>query len=155
VEHIRLITTHISWLILAGQYAYKVKRPVNFGFVDYSTMTRRQMFCQEEMRLNRRLTNGVYLGIVPIVRTNAGVRFGGVGDVIDHAVRMQRWGRRLDSGPSPYVQRSRNGAEAFVGLGTLACSARRLIPSRHFRIITTSANSTSRLNMIAISEIQR
>jgi len=86
----RLITTHISWILLAGRFAYKLKRPVDLGFVDYTTRDRREHFCQEELLLNRRLTRDVYLDVVPIVQTPAGIRVSGDGAVIDHAVRMRR-----------------------------------------------------------------
>ena len=58
--------THISVVFLAGPYAYKIKKPVDFGFVDYSTLDKRRHWCEEEVRLNRRLAPEVYLGIVPI-----------------------------------------------------------------------------------------
>ena len=60
--------THISVVSLAGPFAYKVKKPVRLGFVDYGTLERRRHFCEEEVRLNRRLAPEVYLGVVPIVR---------------------------------------------------------------------------------------
>jgi hypothetical protein len=94
VGRITLLTTHISWVLLAGPYAYKLKRPVDLGFVDYSTKERRERFCHEEVRLNRRLTQGVYLGVVAVVRTASGVRLGGDGEVIDHAVKMRRLPQR-------------------------------------------------------------
>ena len=90
VRRPRLITTHISWILVAGRFAYKLKRPVDLGFVDYSTRDRREHYCQEEVLLNRRLTRDVYLDVVPIVQTPDGIRVGGDGAVIDHAVRMRR-----------------------------------------------------------------
>lgn len=94
VARVRLIATHISWLLLAGRFAYKLKRPVDLGFLDYSSAKRRECFCHEEVRLNRRLTRGVYLDVVPIVRTAAGARIGGEGEVIDYAVKMRRLPQR-------------------------------------------------------------
>ncbi|QSA97191.1 bifunctional aminoglycoside phosphotransferase/ATP-binding protein [Methylococcus sp. EFPC2] len=61
-----LIETHISWVILAGDYAYKIKKPVDFGFLDFSTPERRYFFCREELRLNRRLAPGLYLDVIGI-----------------------------------------------------------------------------------------
>lgn len=66
-EAIEVHQTHISVVFLAGAFAYKIKKPVNLGFVDYSTLEKRQHFCEEEVRLNRRLAPDVYLGVVPIV----------------------------------------------------------------------------------------
>jgi aminoglycoside phosphotransferase family enzyme/predicted kinase len=82
--------THISTVFLAGPYAYKVKKPVNPGFLDFTTLPKRRHFCEEEVRLNRRLAPHVYLGVVPVVRTEKGVRFEGEGEVVEWAVKMQR-----------------------------------------------------------------
>lgn len=67
VSEIRVVQTHISAVFLAGDFAYKVKKPVDFGFLDYSTFERREEFCREELRLNRRLSPDVYLGLARIV----------------------------------------------------------------------------------------
>jgi aminoglycoside phosphotransferase family enzyme len=81
--------THISAVFLAGPYAYKVKKPVNLGFLDFSTAQKRRHFCEEEVRLNRRLAAHVYLGVVPVVQTPNCLQFEGEGEVIDWAVKMQ------------------------------------------------------------------
>jgi aminoglycoside phosphotransferase family enzyme len=83
--------THISWLFFAGERVYKVKKPVAFSFLDFSTPALRQRYCEEEVRLNRRLTPWMYLGVVPIQRGEDGrVRVGGGGETIEHAVEMVR-----------------------------------------------------------------
>jgi aminoglycoside phosphotransferase family enzyme/predicted kinase len=82
--------THISVVFLAGPYAYKVKKPVSLGFLDFSTPEKRHHFCQEEVRLNRRLAPQVYLGVVPVVRRGDGVALEGEGEAIDWAVKMRR-----------------------------------------------------------------
>ncbi len=82
--------THISAVFLAGPYAYKVKKPVNPGFLDFSTLEKRRHFCEEEVRLNRRLAPQVYLGVVPVARTEQRLRFEGGGEVVEWAVKMQR-----------------------------------------------------------------
>jgi uncharacterized protein len=69
---IQLIQTHISYVLLAGDYAYKVKKPANFGFLDFSSLGQRQHFCQEELRLNRRLCPELYLDVLSIVETPEG-----------------------------------------------------------------------------------
>ena len=66
VERAELIETHISWVFLAGERVYRVKKPVDLGFLDFTTPERRPFFCEEEVRLNRRLTHGVYLGVVEL-----------------------------------------------------------------------------------------
>ena len=68
MEPIRLIQTHISYVLLTGDYVYKVKKPVNFGFLDFSDLPKRHYFCQEELRLNRRLSPELYLAVLPITQ---------------------------------------------------------------------------------------
>jgi aminoglycoside phosphotransferase family enzyme/predicted kinase len=82
--------THISAVFLAGDFAYKVKKPVNLGFLDFTTLAKRKHFCAEETRLNRRLAPSVYLGVVPVARDGDGVRVGGPGEVVEWAVKMAR-----------------------------------------------------------------
>jgi aminoglycoside phosphotransferase family enzyme/predicted kinase len=82
--------THISVVFLAGPHVYKVKKPVHLDFLDFGTLDKRRHFCDEEVRLNRRLAPEVYLGVVPVVRTARGVQFEGAGEVVEWAVKMQR-----------------------------------------------------------------
>jgi len=83
----RLIETHISWVILAGDFAYKLKKPVNLGFLDFSTLDKREHCCREEVRLNSRLAPDIYLGVVPVAGTPP--KMGGVGPVLEWAVQMR------------------------------------------------------------------
>jgi aminoglycoside phosphotransferase family enzyme/predicted kinase len=88
---IELIQTHISYVLLAGAYAYKIKKPVNLGFLDYSTLDKRRHMCEEEVRLNRRLCRDAYLGVAAIARQpDGGVRVDGDGEVVEYAVKMRR-----------------------------------------------------------------
>jgi aminoglycoside phosphotransferase family enzyme len=66
VKDFSVIETHISWVILTGHFAYKIKKPVNLGFADFSTLAKRQYFCTEELRLNRRFAPDLYLEVVAI-----------------------------------------------------------------------------------------
>ncbi|MCX7097233.1 MAG: AAA family ATPase [Methylococcales bacterium] len=88
VAAVSLIETHISWVLLTGTYAYKIKKPVNFGFLDFSTLERRRFFCQEELRLNRRLAADLYLDVLPITGTPEKPSIGGDGEAIEYAVKM-------------------------------------------------------------------
>ena len=88
VASVQLLQTHISWILLTGRYAYKIKKPVNLGFVDFSSLARRRHFCQEELRLNRRLAPELYLGVSSIHGPPEQARFGGSGEEIEVAVRM-------------------------------------------------------------------
>jgi len=89
----RLIETHISWVILAGEFAYKIKKPLNFGFLDFSSLAQRHHFCEEEIRLNARLAPDIYLAVVAISGTPEEPRFDpsleAAGPVIEWAVKMR------------------------------------------------------------------
>ncbi|MET0385831.1 MAG: kinase, partial [Polyangiales bacterium] len=83
--------THISRVFLADERVYKLKKPVQLGFLDFSTLAQRKHFCEVEVELNRRLADDVYLGVVPITREAGGVhRLGGEGEPVDYAVEMRR-----------------------------------------------------------------
>ena len=82
--------THISLVFLAGDHAYKIKKPVNFGFLDFTRLEDRHRVCLDEVRLNRRLAPGVYLGVVPIVQGASGLVIEGEGEVVEWAVKMRR-----------------------------------------------------------------
>ncbi len=94
---VELMQTHISYVFLVGEFVYKVKKPVHFTFLDYSTLDRRHHFCEEEVRLNRRLAPKVYLGVVPILKSRGGFVLG-IGNgtipeectVAEFAVKMLR-----------------------------------------------------------------
>jgi len=89
-KQVEVRQTHISIVFLAGPFAYKIKKPVDMGFLDFSTLAKRRHFCAEEVRLNRRLAPSVYLGVVPVTQTGAGVRMEDTGEPIEWAVKMQR-----------------------------------------------------------------
>lgn len=87
---VELRETHLSWVLLAGGFAYKIKKPVDLGFADFSTRERRAAACAEEVRLNRRLCPSVYLGVVDIVARADGFAVGGPGRPVETAVQMRR-----------------------------------------------------------------
>lgn len=88
---VRLVETHISWVLLTGDYAYKIKKPVDFGFLDFSSLAKRRHCCEEELRLNRRLAPELYLAVLPITGTPAAPRLGGAGEAIEYAVQMREF----------------------------------------------------------------
>lgn len=90
-DTIRVAETHISWVLLAGDFAYKVKKPVDFGFLDFSTLERRRFFCDEELRLNRRHAPDLYLTALPITGRPQQPRMGGTGAALEYAVQMRRF----------------------------------------------------------------
>ena len=86
---VRAIQTHISWVFVASPFVFKVKKPVNLGFLDFSTLEKRQHFCQREIELNRRLCPEIYLGVVPIHITASGFSFEAQGEIAEYAVKMR------------------------------------------------------------------
>jgi aminoglycoside phosphotransferase family enzyme/predicted kinase len=91
VERLELVETHISWVILTGRFVYKIKKPVNLGFLDFSTLDRRRHYCEEELRLNRRLAPRLYLDVVSITGTSNDPVLGGTGETIEYAVKMAQF----------------------------------------------------------------
>jgi len=90
VESVTVLQTHISVVFLAGPFAYKVKKPVHFDFLDAHLLERRAELCAREVELNRRLSPELYLGVVPITRSSDGLRIGGTGPAFEYAVHMRR-----------------------------------------------------------------
>lgn len=98
VTAFEVIETHISWVILTGPFAYKIKKPVALGFLDFSSLERRRRFCAEELRLNRRLAPLLYLDLVTITGSATAPRLNGAGAPMEYAVRMRQFdqSRQLD-----------------------------------------------------------
>jgi uncharacterized protein len=111
----QLIETHISWVLLLPQCAYKRKKPLRLPFLNYSTPALRRHFCEEEVRLNQRLAPSVYLGVSRITGTLANPAFDGDGPILDHAVRM----RRFPDG-SLFSERARAGTLGAADIDRLA-----------------------------------
>ena len=88
LRDLRVLETHISWVILTGDYAYKIKKPVNFGFLDFSTLDKRFFYCREELRLNRRFAPQIYLDLVEVRGSQDAPRLHGDGEVIEYALKM-------------------------------------------------------------------
>ncbi len=89
-EEIKLLQTHISYVFLADDLVYKIKKPVDFGFLDFTTLEKRKFFCEREVELNRRLCPEIYLGVVPVVEQNDKAFFEGEGEPVEWAVKMKR-----------------------------------------------------------------
>jgi len=94
VSHVQLVQTHMSWVLLTGEYAYKIKRPVRYPFVDLRSAERREFFCAEELRLNRRFAGDLYVEVSEITALQGEASIAGKGEVIEHAVRMRQFERR-------------------------------------------------------------
>lgn len=88
---VRIIETHISHVLLTGEFAYKIKKPLNLGFLDFSTLSQRLHACCDEVRLNQRLASAIYLDVVPINGTPAAPRLNGAGETLEYAVKMRQF----------------------------------------------------------------
>jgi aminoglycoside phosphotransferase family enzyme/predicted kinase len=91
LEPIQLIQTHVSYVLLTGDYVYKVKKPVNFGFLDYSTLEKRQHFCHEELRLNQRGAGELYLEVLPISLVGEQYHLGETGEPVEYLLKMRQF----------------------------------------------------------------
>lgn len=91
VEKVDVLQTHMSWILLAGRYAYKIKKPVDLGFADFSSLDQRRHYCVEELRVNRRLAPHLYLDVVTITGDFETPQLDGKGDAIEYAVKMKRF----------------------------------------------------------------
>jgi aminoglycoside phosphotransferase family enzyme/gluconate kinase len=110
-----LIETHISWVLLTGDYAYKIKKSVNFGFLDFSTLDKRRFYCEEELRLNSRFAPELYLEVVAITGSADQPEIAGPGPVVEWAVKMPRFdpNRTLDQ----LVLKKALNRQDFVAIG--------------------------------------
>ncbi|MCB0663213.1 MAG: hypothetical protein KDC24_10770 [Saprospiraceae bacterium] len=89
-DNVRLFETHSSWVILAGLFAYKVKKPVHYSFLDFSTLEKRKFYCERELELNRRFSPEIYKSVVPIYEVNGAPTLHEKGEVVAYALKMER-----------------------------------------------------------------
>lgn len=104
VSEVELIETHISWVLLTGDYVYKIKKPLDLGFLDFHTLERRHFFCNEEIRLNKPWAPEIYIDVVPVTLSGGAAQISGSGTPVEYAVRMHsfdqamRLDKQLESG---------------------------------------------------------
>ncbi|MCJ7798489.1 MAG: phosphotransferase, partial [Polaromonas sp.] len=91
LARVELVQTHISWVLLAGDFAYKIKKPVKLSFLDFSTLALRHRYCLDELRLNRRFAPDLYLDVVGIYNTPQDPHWQGSGTPVEYAVKMHRF----------------------------------------------------------------
>ncbi|MCB2181147.1 MAG: hypothetical protein KQH63_03865 [Desulfobulbaceae bacterium] len=89
VQKVDLVQTHISYVLLAGDFVYKFKKPVDFGFLDFTTLEKRSHYCKQELALNSRLCPDIYLEVVSVCRDNSGFRLNGQGEPLEYGVKMK------------------------------------------------------------------
>ncbi len=100
-----LVETHISWVILCDQFVYKIKKPIMYSFLDFSTLEKRRFFCERELELNRRFSKNIYLEVLPIYERDGYYEIGGqAGEAMDYTLKM----RKLDSERQMDVLLSKN-----------------------------------------------
>ena len=88
---VSLIQTHISMVFVGDEFVYKVKKPVDFGFLDFTTLEKRKHYCEQEVRLNQRLAQDTYIGVLPITYDGKSFRMGqGGGEIVEYAVKMKK-----------------------------------------------------------------
>ena len=87
---IKFVQTHISTVFIGDKFVYKIKKPVNFGFLDFSTLDKRLFYCKQEVELNNRFSKGVYLGVFPVNFNGERHVIDGDGNIVDYAVKMKR-----------------------------------------------------------------
>ncbi|PID77562.1 MAG: hypothetical protein CSB24_00855 [Deltaproteobacteria bacterium] len=123
-ENIKLIQTHISFVTVAGSYVYKWKKPVDFGFLNFSTLEKREFFCRKELELNRRLCPDLYLEVVEIAKDEQGFHLGskeaGSGEIVEYGLKM----KRMDEGG----MMSRRIADGSLGKAELDALVKVLVP---------------------------
>ncbi len=131
LQAVTLIETHISFVLLAGDFAYKIKKAVNLGFLDFTTLAKRRHFCEEELRLNRRLAPQIYLEVVPVTTVVGQPALGGEGCVVDVALKMRAfaqdalWEHRVLQGrlQAEHVEQLAQGLCEFHRRATVASGA--------------------------------
>ena len=123
VSSIDLIETHISWVLLTGTTVYKIKKPVDLGFVNFTTQEKRRHFCFEELRLNKRLAPSLYIDVVTITGDDSSVEINGRQTAIDYAVRLHQFDRRQ---PSAFEQAQRLRCRHVAKIVVRHCSGPRL-----------------------------
>ncbi len=91
VDHIELIQTHISWVFLTGLFAYKIKKPVDFGFLNFTQLDKRKYYCEQELKLNSRLVKDIYLEVIPITKEDDFFVLNGQGPAIEYTIKMKQF----------------------------------------------------------------
>ncbi|RKX60703.1 MAG: aminoglycoside phosphotransferase [Thermodesulfobacteriota bacterium] len=87
---LKVVQTHISYIFITDSYVYKIKKPVNFGFLDFTTLEKRKFFCEKEVQLNKRLCPDLYIGVVPVTKEEGIYKFEGKGEPVEYAVKMKK-----------------------------------------------------------------
>jgi aminoglycoside phosphotransferase family enzyme/predicted kinase len=133
VERIDLVETHLSWVFLTGSYAYKIKKPLDLGFADFSTLERRHHCCREELRLNARYAPDLYLEVVTIRDTPRGPALHGEGPAVEYAVKMRQFpadalGARMIEAGALSLDHARGLGDTVAGFHARAAIARQGTP---------------------------
>jgi len=130
VDKVELIETHISWVLLTGEYVYKIKKPLDLGFLDFHSLERRRFYCEEEIRLNQPWAPDIYIDVVPITISEGAAQISGSGAPVEYAVRMHsfdqamRLDQQLESGKLSVADMRELATTLFRRHGSAAAVAR-------------------------------
>ncbi|MGF1537070.1 MAG: AAA family ATPase [Elainellaceae cyanobacterium] len=127
---IQLVQTHISYVLLTGEFAYKVKKPLDFGFLNYATLERRKHFCHEELRLNQRGAPEIYLEVLPITQQGADYALGGTGEPVEYTVKMRQFPQ--DTLLRHYFERGELTEERLLALASRIAAFHQAAPSSDY-----------------------
>ena len=150
---VRLVETHISRVLLTGEFAYKLKKPVRLAFLDYSTLERRRRFCEEELRLNRRYAPDLYLGVSAIAGPETAPRVDGTGDAVEYAVKMRQFDPSDELDALVDAGRVDAGDVATLGarIATFHAAAGRVDPASPF----SRPDAVQRVTLANFAELRR
>ena len=140
VTQIRALETHISWVLLTGSYAYKIKKPVDLGFLDFSTLELRRHYCEEELRLNRRFAPELYVDVVPIGGSHSAPRIGEE-PAIEWAVRMQEF--PVEAGLDFELKAGRASVAQLRQLAELVAGAHQAAPRPQDTQVSAASTTSS------------
>lgn len=129
-EPIKLIQTHVSYVLLTGDYAYKLKKAVNFGFLDYSTLELREHFCRQELEMNKRGAAEIYLEVLPITQTDNKLELGGSGTTVEYTLKMCQFPQ--DNLLINLFQQGKLTEEMVENLGRLVAQFHRKCPTNDY-----------------------
>ncbi len=145
-QRVELVQTQISFVLLAGDYVYKIKKPVDMGFLDFTTLEKRLYYCRREIELNQRLCSEAYLGVIPIINDNSHIVVEGEGEAAEYAVKM----KRLPEEAMMNVLLSKNQVTPDM----LDKVAQRLVEFHRRAETSAEINTFGKLDMVAVNTLE-
>ncbi|NNE63473.1 MAG: AAA family ATPase [Gammaproteobacteria bacterium] len=153
VSSFTILETHISWIILTGEYAYKIKKPVNFGFVNFSTLEKRKYYCEEELRLNRKFSEDIYLQVKAIRGNPSAPQLSGDADIIEYAVKMREFSQNCLL--SRYAEQNRLQPNHVDSMAIMVCDIHRQAARAEARSLWGSAETIEKWSEENFQQIEK